>query len=313
MDVQHTNRPVLGMSIMAAAVLYLPVMDGLAKYLGYSLSVGQIVLFRFALQCLFLLPFMVYFGIKIWPYGTIWLQIARALMMLITTLMFFTALLYLPMADSISIFFIEPMLVTILSALLLGEVIRLRRVSTIILGFIGALLIVQPHFLAVGWVALLPLGAALTFAFYIILTRRLVQDTHPMQMQFMVGFVSVIALLLMTAGSYAFDGGNLLGGMFKLSTLNLFQFGLLLLIGVVATSGHLLIATAMRYAPANVIAPLQYLEIVGATIIGLLFFGDVPTHNTMTGIAMIVAAGLYLFYREHQISAKEAVMKSEAI
>ena len=310
MAAQHLHRPVLGMSIMAIAVLYLPVMDGLAKYLGLSISVGQIVLFRFALQCLFLLPFMIYFGIAIWPYGTLWLQIARALMMLITTLMFFTALLYLPMADSISIFFIEPMLVTILSALLLGEVIRLRRVSTIILGFVGALLIVQPHFLAVGWVALLPLGAALTFALYIILTRRLVRDTHPMQMQFMVGFVSVISLLLLTAGSYAFDEGAWLGGMFSLSVVNGFQLGLLLLIGVVATSGHLLIATAMRYAPANVIAPLQYLEIVGATIIGLLFFGDVPTGNTMLGIGMIVVAGLYLFYREHQVAAKEAVIKN---
>ena len=131
-----------------------------------------------------------------------------------------------------------------------------------------------------------------------------------MQMQFMVGFVSVVSLLLLTAGSYAFDEGAWLGGMFSLSVVNGFQLGLLLLIGVVATSGHLLIATAMRYAPANVIAPLQYLEIVGATIIGLLFFGDVPTGNTMLGIGMIVVAGLYLFYREHQVAAKEAVIKN---
>ena len=288
-------NPLFGMALMALAFLYLPIMDGTAKYLAQSLPVGQIVFARFTLQCCFLLPFMWWLGLPLWPRENAVLQMMRGIVMMLTTLLFFSALLHMPLADAISITFIQPMIVTILSVLWLGEVIRWRRILSIMLGFSGAMLIIQPHFITVGWAALLPFGAAVAFALYIILTKKLAADVHPVQMQFSVGATSVVVIMFCWL---CFP--NMLGGVFAFQPIAASQAGLLLIIGIVATSGHLLIVSAMRFAPANLLAPIQYTEILGATLLGLLLFGDVPTQSTMIGIALIVGAGLFLFYREHK-------------
>lgn len=291
------QRPVLGMSLMALAFLYLPVMDGIAKYLSQTLPIGEIVLARFTLQCCFLLPFMLRLGLPLWPKHSAGLQFLRGIMMMLTTLLFFGGLLYMPIADAISITFIQPMIVTIISAFWLGEVIRWRRVTSIFIGFAGAMLVIQPHFLTVGWAALLPFGAAVAFALYIILTKRLAADVHPVQMQFNVGAVSVVTVCICWVCIPDFAGG-----IFDFQPLNQVQAGWLLLLGFIATSGHLIIVHAMQKAPASLLAPIQYTEIIGATLLGLLIFNDVPTVSTIIGILMIVGAGLFLFYREHQVA-----------
>lgn len=295
------HRPVLGMSLMALAFLYLPVMDGIAKYLSQSLPIGEIVFARFTLQCCFLLPFMLYLGLPIWPKQAAGLQILRGIMMMLTTLLFFGGLLYMPIADAISITFIQPMIVTIISALWLGEVIRWRRIISILIGFTGAMLVIQPHFLSVGWAALLPFGAAIAFALYIILTKRLAADIHPVQMQFNVGAVSVATLCVCWAFIPDFAGG-----IFAFKPIESVQFRWLLLLGFIATTGHLVIVYAMQKAPASLLAPVQYIEILGATLIGFVIFNDIPTFSTVIGIMMIIGAGLFLFYREHQIAQNGA-------
>lgn len=295
------HRPVLGMSLMALAFLYLPVMDGIAKYLSQSLPIGEIVFARFTLQCCFLLPFMLYLRLPIWPRQSAGLQILRGIMMMLTTLLFFGGLLYMPIADAISITFIQPMIVTIISAFWLGEVIRWRRVISILIGFTGAMLVIQPHFLSVGWAALLPFGAAIAFALYIILTKRLAADIHPVQMQFSVGAVSIATLCVCWAFIPDFAGG-----IFAFQPIELVQFRWLLLLGFIATSGHLVIVYAMQKAPASLLAPVQYIEILGATLIGFVVFNDIPTFSTVLGIMMIIGAGLFLFYREHQIAQSGA-------
>ena len=287
---------------MTLAFIYLPVMDGVAKYLTQSLPIGQIVFARFVLQCCFLLPFMLYFRLPLWPRQAPVLQIIRGIMMMVTTLLFFGGLLYMPIADAISITFVQPMIVTVLSAVWLGEPIRWRRISSICVGFAGAVLVIQPHFISVGWAALLPFGAAIAFALYIILTKRLSNEVHPVQMQFSVGAISIVIVAL----CWAFVP-NLAGGVFDFQPLSPSQIWLLLVIGVVATSGHLIIVIAMRFAPANLLAPIQYTEIIGATLIGFIIFNDVPTGSTILGIGLIVGAGLFLFYREHQVAKQESL------
>jgi len=296
---QHNRgeRPILGMSLMALAFLYLPVMDGIAKHLSQFLPIGEIVFARFMLQCCFLLPFMLHLGLPLWPKQSAALQFLRGIMMMLTTLFFFGGLLYMPIADAISITFIQPMIVTAISAVWLGEVIRWRRVSSILVGFAGAMLVIQPHFITVGWAALLPFGAAIAFALYIILTKRLAADVHPVQMQFNVGAVSVVTVSFcwLLVPDFA-------GGIFDFQPLNSAQLGWLLLLGFIATSGHLVIVYAMQKAPASLLAPIQYTEILGATLIGFVVFQDIPTLSTSIGISMIIGAGLFLFYREHQMA-----------
>ena len=141
--------------------------------------------------------------------------------------------------------------------------------------------------------ALLPLGTALSFAVYLILTRKLSQHEYPERMQFYAG---VFGGIVMTAALAV-------GSVTDVAVLSFvwpdrLQWVLLAGLGVIATTGHLLVVHAFRLAPASVLAPFQYVEIIGATILGLVFFGDFPDATTWLGVAIIVASGMYVFHRE---------------
>ena len=221
------------------------------------------------------------------------LQTIRATAMSLTTFCFFIAVKQMPLADSISIFFVEPMILTLLSVIFLGEIIRFRRNIAIIIGFIGALIIIRPQFNSVGIVAFLPLIAAFCFAVYMLITRFFSEKIPPFQLQFQMGLIiSPIMLLLILAFP---DGGYL-----YFTNPSWTELQLLFSLGLVAMIGHLMIVFATTKAPANLLAPFQYLEIVGATILGYFIFNDIPSYPALVGIVLIVTSGIYLWYRENQ-------------
>ena len=164
-------------------------------------------------------------------------------------------------------------------------------------GFVGALLVIQPSFEELGWVAFLPLGVALLFSIYLILTRQLAQHEKPVAMQAYTGvtglvFLGAILMVLDPLGSTTFAltppspyALMLLGGM-----------------GLIATFNHLLLVQAFRRAPASVLAPIQYLEIVTGVLLGWMIWAYVPNALKWTGIAIIVASGLYIVWRESRRS-----------
>ena len=285
---------------MAIAMLIIPGIDVFAKLLTETMSAGQIVWFRFFIQSLLLTPIVLY--LKLWtlPKGTFWLQVSRGLFLAAATVFFFAALKYLSIAQAISIFFVEPLILTLLSALFLGEVIRMRRILAIVIGFAGALIIIRPTFFDVGLPALYPLGTALSFALYLMVTRKLSSQVHPFQMQWMVGLSATISLsLLLALGSFVHMPvfiPSLPSGINILWVLGL---------GIVATIGHLTLVHALKKAPASVLAPFQYVEIIGATVFGYLVFGDGLDQPTIIGVSIIISSGLYLFYRENQLSKKQ--------
>ena len=283
-----------GIGLMSGAMLLLPLLDCIAKILGEGgISSGQIVLFRFVLQVLLLIPVLLITNQLKFNFEYFGLQVVRALAMGLTTFCFFIAVKYMPLADSISIFFIEPMILTLLSVIFLGEVIRLRRIISIIIGFIGALIVIRPQFVSVGLIAFLPLIAAFCFAIYMLITRYFSEKIPPLQLQFQMGVIisPIMAFLIM-----AFPESE--GLHFVIPSWKEYQ--LLFSLGFVAMVGHLMIVFATTKAPANLLAPFQYLEIVGATFLGFIVFNDMPSHLTFFGIALIVASGLYLWYRENQ-------------
>ncbi len=292
---QETSS-VRGLWLMAAAMIWLPGIDAFGKLLGeQGMSAGQLTLIRFGLQVCFLAPLL--FWLRQWrpvP-GTLGLQLARGVLMMLATFCFFNALRVMPMAEALAIFFVEPMVLTLLSALLLGETIHFRRIATIIIGFVGALIIIRPNFIAFGWPALWPLGTALGFAGYMILTRRLAGRVPAFQMQMNVGLAAIAAILLLML-----VGGDM-GGLFSLRQPVGIEWVWLLGLGLVATSGHLLLVAAARHAPASLLAPFQYIEIVSAALLGFLIFGDIPALATWAGMAIIIGAGLYLAHRERQL------------
>lgn len=279
---------------MCGAMFLLPLLDCIAKLLGEGgISSGQIVLFRFVLQILFLLPILIITHQLKFNFEYFGLQVIRALAMGLTTFCFFIAVKHMPLADSISIFFVEPMILTLLSVFFLGEIIRLRRVIAIVLGFVGALVIIRPQFTSVGILAFLPLIAAFCFAVYMLITKYFSGKIPPFQLQFQMGvIISPIMALLILAFPES-EGLHFVNPSWK-------QYQLLFSLGLVAMIGHLMIVFATTKAPANLLAPFQYLEIVGATILGFYVFNDIPSYLTFFGIVLIVASGLYLWNRENQ-------------
>lgn len=159
-----------GMGLMIIAMLFMPGIDAIAKGLSGTVSSGQIIWSRFFFQTLILIPFAIRLG-GLGVGRQIWGHAARGFLIGFATLMFFTSLRVLPLADAISIFFVEPFLLTLLSVVLLGERVGWRRILAITVGFCGAMIIVRPSYAVFGVSALLPMGAALSFALYMVLTR----------------------------------------------------------------------------------------------------------------------------------------------
>uniref|UniRef100_UPI003B51DE29 DMT family transporter n=1 Tax=Roseovarius indicus TaxID=540747 RepID=UPI003B51DE29 len=295
-----TGRTGLGILLMIGFCILAPVQDSFAKLTSDAVAVGQVATTRFLAQAALLLPLALAFGWLHRPKaGEIGLHLARATLLLIATAFFFTAIRVMPIADSIAIFFVEPFILTLLGGLLLGEPIGPRRYIACGIGFAGALLIIQPSFAEVGPTALLPLVTALCFAFYMILTRRMATRMHPITLQIYTG---IAALSLAVPILAAFDGS----GFAPLDPVwpDPRDLSLLLGLGVVATISHVCLSFALSFAPASLLASIQYLEIVCATLLGYYIFGDLPGTMAFAGIALVVGSGLFVFFRERKLGRR---------
>ncbi len=286
----------MGMLMMAAGVIMIPGIDAIAKHLSATLAPGQIAASRFLFQLIFLLPLVLIMGKRLMSRHPV-LNAIRGVLIGGATLCFFWGLKHLPLADAIAIFFVEPLLLTLISALFLKEKVGWRRLSAIVVGFIGALLVIRPSFQTVGLPALLPLAAACCFAVYLALTGKIGNADDVLTMQLWAGLFGGLTLAFTL----------LLGEVASIGVLDptwpsAIEWLMLALLGAIATSGHLLIVGAFRRASPSILAPFQYLEILGATLLGVMIFGDFPGPITWLGIAIIVISGLYVFHRESRLS-----------
>ncbi len=277
---------------MLAAMVLLPLMDVIAKYLTSSMASGQIVWSRMLFQSLFLLPML--YPLRRHLIVSQWHLFAiRGVLIATATLFFFTSLIKMPVADTLAIFFVEPLLLTLLSPIFLNEKIGIRRLLAVIAGFIGALVIIQPSAKAFGVYAFLPLGSAFCFALYLIITRKLAQNSNAVIIQLytgVAGFLTISAAMLI---------GNAAGfSILQISSPTPEQWGWMILIGAIGCVGHLLLVYAFSFVDASSLAPFHYFEIVGAVFFGWYFFTDIPALSTWLGIAIIFGSGLYVYHRE---------------
>ena len=296
MDMARTRQPnqALGALQMCVGMLIIPFLDVFAKLLGITHGPFEITFWRFFMQTVLMLPLVIVLRLWTIPSGTLALQAVRGLLLAMATVFFFAALRHLPMAEAIAIFFAQPMILTLLSVVLLGERIRARRIAAILIGLVGTIMIVQPSVLVFGWAAILPLGSAVSMALYMVLTRRLADNVNPYQMQFLGSVAAMVAL-----GAVVLIGSLLAIPGATMSSLSLQETGWVVGMGVAATLGHAFIVLAAGKAPTNLLAPFQYVEIIGATTLGYLVFGDIPANSTILGVGVIITSGLYLFHREH--------------
>jgi drug/metabolite transporter (DMT)-like permease len=294
------SRVTLGILFMVGFSLTAPIMDSFAKMIGSALPVAQVATIRFFAQALLLTPLAAAMGWLHRPYREeMALHLVRAALLLIGTGCFFYALQFMPVADAIAIFFVEPFILTLLGGLLLGEAIGPRRYIACTIGFAGALLVIRPSFQDVGAHALLPLVTALLFAFYMILTRRMATRMHPITLQ---AYTGLAALVLAVPVLAALNGSGL--AQFDPEWPAARETWLLVGLGLAATISHICISFALKFAPAATIAPVQYLEILTATAFGFWIFGDLPDGMAFFGIALIVASGLFVFLRERHLERR---------
>lgn len=290
------DKPVLGILFMIGFCITAPIMDGMAKLTPNEVPVLQIVAARFGVQVVILIPLAIMMGVAMRPKARdIAGHLMRGLMLLSATFCFFSAIRYMPIANAMAIFFVEPFILTLMGGLLLGEQVGPRRITACVIGFIGALFVIQPSFQELGFVALLPLGTAVTFAAYMILTRTMSDRQHPIALQ---AYTALGASLLILPLIIGFEGTN--NPWLDPVWPSGFAMMALLAVGILATISHLLLSVALKLAPTATIAPLQYLEIAGSVAVGYFLFRDFPDSLTWLGIAIIVGSGLYVFARERR-------------
>lgn len=288
-----------GMALMFVGVLIAPLIDIFSKLATAHMSSTAVAFIRFILQSSFMLPFILWRGswreIRLSQSG---FHAIRGGVLALSMVSFVTTLRYMEVADAIAIFFVEPMILTILSSIFLGETIGWRRYSACAVGFLGALLIIQPSFGEVGLVALLPVVTAFCVAIFAIMTRLRANREDPWAMQFQTGIwggiFCALALVAMDRQGMA--------DLAKLSN-NMPAIGQLIGVSLAATTSGILSVYAYRCAPASTLAPLQYFEIVSATALGWYVFGNFPDALKWLGIAIIIASGLYILWRERKTAS----------
>lgn len=291
-----SDRSVKGMALMACCMIILPMMDAIAKYMATfeTMSPGQVTFYRFFVQLVVLAPLF------FWTVGSFsnvrrpWMNMLRGALHAAASLLFFTAVKYMPLADVFAIYFVEPFMLTMMSALFLGEKVGWRRWLAILVGFGGAMIVIQPSFEIFGWTSLLPVACAFLFTLYLFLNRALGEGDSPLTMQMMSGvggtlFMGIVLVAGNAAGIADFEMSLPASGL-----------GLVLLIILGSLSGyvHLLVVRAFRMASVSLLAPFQYFEIISATVLGYLLFADFPTPSKWLGIGVIVASGLFIIWRE---------------
>ena len=292
------DRIMPGVVLMLVFCVLAPLLDVASKLAAATIPVGQITTTRFVVQGALMLPVVLVMGLR-WriPRRTALLIGLRAVFLILSTYSFVAALRVMPVADALVIAFVEPFVLLLLGRVIFGDEVGPRRIAASVVGFGGALLVIQPSLAVFGTVAFYPLGTAFFFAFYMLVTRQLTTVLHPVTMQLHTSIAgSLVCLPLM----WAFNGTGIasLDPVMPQGIAWLWLFG----VGGCAAVSHIIMTYALKFAPAATLAPLHYLEIVAAVTLGYLVFNDFPNTMTWAGIAVIVSSGLYIIHRERMVA-----------
>lgn len=276
----RTSRPLRGVVYMCTACALFPIMNGIVKLLAMSYDAQQIVWFRIVSHLVLVaVVFMPRMGLGLLRTRRIGTQFVSSVMMLMSTLLFFSAVKYVPVAEAISVTFVAPLAVVLLAWPLLGERITLFRMATVVVGFSGMLIVIRPGSAVFQWASVLLLGSAICYAVYQILIRRLAGIDQPATSIF---YSVLLGAILMSIW---------LPFVWK-TPVSWIDWALLCSLGVFGALGHYCVAKAMTYASANLVAPFNYTQMIGSVIVGYFMFAEVPDFYTWVGTAVIVGAGL---------------------
>ncbi|MBL8698735.1 MAG: DMT family transporter [Alphaproteobacteria bacterium] len=287
------DRPLRGIVFMILAFLCVSMTDALSKAALQTLSTPQMLALRSALVLMMLLPVIARSGgIATLRTGRPGEHLIRVGLSLVSMFCFFEALRHLELATAIAIGFVAPLMMTAMSVPLLGERVGLHRWSAIVVGFIGALVILRPGSEGFQPAAVLAVVAAAAWAGSMVLVRRLSRtDSDAAGMTFQnVGVLLVMGIL----------------APFAWRPMGLSGFVIIVFMALTLMVGQWFMFRAFRLAPVGVVAPFQYLELVGATLFGWLIWDEFPDGQVWVGAGILIASGLYVIWRERVRAAESA-------
>ncbi|MCR4282330.1 MAG: DMT family transporter [Bauldia sp.] len=277
-----------GIGLMVLAVFLFSVNDALGKWLAATYAAPQILLFRSFAALVILAPVIARVGFRsLIDVRRPWLQLVRAVLATIEVAFFYWAVSSLPLADAMTYYLAGPIYVTLMAAVFLRERVGWRRWSAVFAGFVGVVIALGPSVGSFGWPVLIAFAGSVIYAVFLVVTRSLRGTPDAVMAAWQVGSALVLGIV---ATPLAW------------TPLVHWQDGLLLcLLGAVALVAIIGVNRSLALAPASVVVPYQYTIIVWAAIFGYLVFGDVPKAQTLIGAAIIIGAGLFIFFREQQI------------
>lgn len=278
-----------GILLMMAAGLCFSALDTCAKLLVVDFAAMQVVFVRYLGHLVLTVASVGPRNVsRVWRTQRPVLLILRGLTLFGSTLLNFLALRYLALSETVSIMFASPFMVAILAGPMLGEWVGPRRWTAIMVGFAGVLVVAQPGTAGFQWAALLSLSATICYAFYAIITRILATTDSNTVQQFYGALIGVLAFLPAMP-------------FYWMWPQDLLTVAIMAATGIFGFIGHGFLITAHRYAPAAVLSPFVYIQIVWMTVFGFLVFGQLPTTANIVGAGIVVASGLYLLFRERKV------------
>ena len=288
--ISPVDRTLAGIAMTLGAMIIFSVMDGISKVLAVDYHPLEISCVRSAVTLLVLAPFFARASATLRT-SMPWQQLGRGLCMTASSVLFIMGLAELPIADATAIGFVSPLLVTALSIPFLGEKVGVRRWSAVLVGFAGVLVIVRPGTGAFNPAALYPLISAATWALGLILTRQMRESQ------------AVLTTIFHTTAIGLVVTGLTMPAVWRMPDLQ--GWVLLALMGIFSAAGQSLLITALARAPASLVAPFSYSQMLWATLVGYFAFSTVPDAVTWTGAAIIIASGLYTLHRESVVHRQQ--------
>jgi drug/metabolite transporter (DMT)-like permease len=285
---QQRRQRLIGIGLMCGAVADFACLDAMGKYLGTHMDILQVVGVRYASA--FLLTLLISNPIVrpgLLQTAKPKLQVIRSTLLLGSTFFNFLAFRYLQLDEALAILFSTPFMVAILAGPMLGEWVGWRRWIAIGVGFAGVLVVVRPGFGGLPLAALLSGASAVCYAFYSITTRMLARYDSSQTTLFYSNMLGA-AIMLPVLPFVWTPPRSVLDGV------------LMVAMGAFGAFGHYLLILAHRHAPASVLSPFMYTQLIWATALGYLVFANVPSRWTLAGAAIVIASGLYLLHRERR-------------
>ncbi|HEY6981221.1 DMT family transporter [Reyranella sp.] len=263
------------------------ILNAMSKTLSTSgYPVIQVIWARYIFAFIFMLAmFLPRNGMGLFTIRRLETQIVRGLLLFFSSYFYFHGVVYLPLATAASISLSSPLIVTALSSRLLGEPVGPRRWAAVAVGFIGALIIVRPGHADFDWHILWVVASTVCSAFYQLFSRRYGQTERPDASATLATIVGTLAASPFVPFEWAMPA----------STWHLVLF---VGMGVMAGAGHYFLTIAYSQAPAAVVSPFNYTQLIGAAVLGFFVFDETPDEWTWIGATVIIASGLYIGYRE---------------